>query len=265
MLRRSTSAGLSIGCVWMSLALAAPVVDSSPGKPEKDAAAIVRLLEARYHSASTLKAAFLERYSQGARDMRVESGTAYFRKPGRMRWEYEEPEKKLFVADGKTVWFYVPADRTVTRAAMKESDDWRTPLALLTGKAKLNRLCGRIELVERPAGQNAPAASISDQLELATLRCLPRQKGGPSAGSANGGREVDAITQSAPFEEILLQVNRVTGDLADVVIRQAGGVELEYRFGNWQRGLALADSMFRFVAPPGVAIVNEPSGSPPGF
>ena len=64
-------------------------------RPAGDAAEvsrIVRALEDRYHSANTLKAVFLERYSEGGRVVRVESGTVYFSRPGRMRWEYESPK-----------------------------------------------------------------------------------------------------------------------------------------------------------------------------
>ena len=95
----------------------------------RDAAAIVRALEARYHAATSLKATFLERYSEGPRDVRIESGTVYFRRPGRMRWEYESPEEKLFLADARTVWFYVTADRSVTRVRQQHADQlvWSTP------------------------------------------------------------------------------------------------------------------------------------------
>jgi outer membrane lipoprotein-sorting protein len=232
---------------------------TTAGKQSKQAEAIVRLLEARYHSASTWRATFLERYSEGPRDIRLESGTAYFRRPGRMRWEYEAPEKKLFIADGRTVWFYVPADKTVTRAAMKESDDWRTPLSLLTGRVRLDRLCGRVELLQPPALEKGSTAAALANLRPATLRCLPREE--QRAKPDGRGPQVPgtAIDARAPFEEILLQVNRETGDLDDVVIRQAGGVEMEYRFGNWQKEPPLSDAMFRFQAPPGVAIVEEPA------
>jgi len=213
-----------------------------------DSASVVRSLESRYHSARTLKAAFLERYTEGGRNARVESGTVYFRRPGRMRWEYESPEEKLFIADGQTVWFYVPADRTVTRARTKESADWRTPLALLTGNAKLSRLCGRIEFAdERP--------SAADHV---LLRCLPRgnasraRSSGP-AGAAEPAEESDA------FREVLLEVDPARSELLRVLVRQAGGLEIEYRFGNWQRDLPLPEAMFRFQAPPGVAIVDESS------
>src|SRR3984893_9740200 len=128
------------------------------------AKAIAHLLEEHYRHAQTLRAVFLERYGTGPRDARVESGTVYFRRPGRMRWEYEAPEKKLFIADGKSVWFYVPADHTVTKAPVQENSDRRTPLALLTGRANLSRLCSRIDLINQ---KNTPPGH-------AVLRCLPK-------------------------------------------------------------------------------------------
>src|SRR6266851_1841807 len=105
---------------------------------------IVHRLETRYHSARTLQATFLERYVENGRVVRTEAGIAYFRRPGKMRWEYQSPEKNLFLVDGKWAWFYVPADHTVTRVPAKESTDWRTPLALLAGEMKVSRVCARI-------------------------------------------------------------------------------------------------------------------------
>jgi outer membrane lipoprotein-sorting protein len=213
----------------------------------QSAKTIAQLLQEHYRRAQTLRAVFLERYSEGPREARIESGTVYFRRPGRMRWEYEAPEKKLFIADGKTVWFYVPADRTVTKAPVKESSDWRTPLALLTGKADLSRLCSRIDLIGQ---KTAPAGH-------AILRCLP--KGEKQAGSAEGPASSQDSTQlpgAGDFIEVLLEADSSNGELASVRIRQAGGIELEYRFGNWQEGLPLPEEMFRFHPPAGVAIVD---------
>src|SRR5207245_10129459 len=113
---------------------------------------IVTRLEARYRSARTLQAAFLERYTENGRVLRTEAGVVYFRRPGKMRWEYQSPEKNLFLVDGKSAWFYVPADHTVTRVPAKQSTDWRTPLALLAGEVKLSRICARVDLAnaEKP-------------------------------------------------------------------------------------------------------------------
>lgn len=212
------------------------------------AAPIVRAIENRYHNAKTLKAIFLERYSNARDSAQVESGTVYFSRPGRMRWEYESPETKLFIADGKTVWFFVPADHTVTRAPMKESTDWRTPLALLTGKAKLSSLCDRIDLAPPPA----TAGHV-------VLRCLPRGEGKQADSAAaqvtNGDASLSGPEQ--PFDQVFLEVDRETGQLADVRVLQPGGVELEFRFGNWSENVPLEESLFHFQAPAGVAIVNQ--------
>jgi outer membrane lipoprotein carrier protein len=169
-----------------------------------------------------------------------------------MRWEYESPEDKLFIADGKTAWFYVPADRTVTRARMKESTDWRTPLALLTEKAKLARLCGRIELADDPG--TPPGHAV--------LRCLPR-----GTAAKDRARQADnaatAAQENETFREVLLEVDTKRSELHRVVVRQTAGVELEYRFGNWQENLALPEALFHFQPPAGVVIVDEASlGAP---
>ena len=234
--------------VLLIAAFALPVASGPPSTVLPDSAkAIARLLEEHYHHAQTLRAVFLERYSEGPREARIESGTVYFRRPGRMRWEYESPEKKLFVADGKTVWFYVPADHTVTRAPVKESSDWRTPLALLTGKADLSRLCSRIDLVSQSA---TPAGH-------AILRCLPRgEKNGESAAGPSSSKDSTELPGTGNFTEVLLEVDSSSGELARAQIRQTGGIDLEYRFGDWQQDLPLPDEMFRFRAPAGVAIVD---------
>jgi outer membrane lipoprotein carrier protein len=227
------------------------MVPRAAGFPAVDAPdsakAVAQRLEEHYRRIQSLRAVFLERYSEGPREARIESGTVYFRRPGRMRWEYEAPEKKLFIADGKFVWFYVPADRTVTRAPAKESSDWRTPLALLTGKADLSRLCGRMDMVSQ---KGIPAGHI-------VLRCLPKGEKDAGHAAANTSSEGSPeLPGAGDFTEVFLEIDSASGELADVRIRQAGGIELEYRFGDWREGLPLSDEMFRFQAPSGVAIVD---------
>src|SRR6266566_623590 len=120
------------------------IVTSAP-----DVKTILNRLETRYRSARTLKVTFLERYIENGRSVRIEAGTAYFRRPGKMRWEYESPEKDVFLVDGKTAWFYVPGDHTVMRVPAKKSSDWRTPLALLAGEMKVSRVCARVDFAEK--------------------------------------------------------------------------------------------------------------------
>jgi outer membrane lipoprotein carrier protein len=212
-----------------------------------DAARAARVLESHYHDVKTLQAVFLERYSDSQQGVQAESGTVYFSRPGRMRWEYESPESKFFISDGKTVWFYVPSDHTVTRGPIKQSTDWRTPLALLTGKAKLTQLCERLDMSAEKPGLEGNVV----------LSCRPRgEKSNAKARDGDSGDSLAPVDQQ--FDQVLLEINPETGELADVRIRQPGGIQLEYRFGNWRENVVLPESLFHFQAPEGVAIVEQP-------
>jgi outer membrane lipoprotein carrier protein len=200
-----------------------------------------RALEARYRHARTLKAAFFERYSDGNGGVSAESGTVYFSRPGRMRWDYESPEQKVFLVDGKNVWFYIPADRTASRAKLNESSDWRTPLALLTGKADLAHLCRSIEVIEAATSKEQSPAEKPPSKGDIVLRCKPRK---------NPSGDGDLL------REVLFEADPA-GRLVRVVIREAGNVETEFRFGDWEENLPIPEATFHFSAPPGVAIVDE--------
>ncbi len=206
-------------------------------------------LEARYRGAHTLVATFLERYSENGQLMRTEAGVAYFRRPGKMRWEYESPEKNLFLVDGKTAWFYVPADHTVTRAPAKQSSDWRTPLALLAGEMKLSRVCARVE----PATDEKPATPGNTVLHC-PLRSEETKSQPASADPANP-------LDSGPEDSVYLEINPATGELARILVREKGGIVIEFKFTAWRFDPPLADSYFRFDVPPGVAIVNAESSA----
>ena len=226
---------------FVAIAAATLLIQAAAFAKDDSAKELAARLNAHYQKVQTLQAVFLERYSEGNGSVRVESGTVFFRRPGQMRWEYEAPEEKLFLSDGKRVWFYVPADRAVTRMPIKESADWRTPLALLTGKANLSRLCSRIDLVE-----GAPAAPGNQ-----VLRCLPKGEKRDVASTEQGD-----LSAGEDFTEVLLEIASTTGELSRIQIRQPGGVELEYRFGGWKQNLRLPEELFRFQVPPGVAIVD---------
>ena len=213
-----------------------------PLPDNREASELASRMEARYRSAKTLQATFLERYAENGSLLRSEAGTAYFRRPGKMRWEYEQPEKDLFLVDGKTAWFYVPADHTVTRVPAKQSADLRTPLALLAGQMKISRACSRVELAddEKPLHEGD-----------AMLRCRVRgQK------QSAGGADTESVLGAGASDAVFFEVVRETGELARLIVRQAGGIEVEFRFENWRMDPPVPESLFRFDVPLGVAIVN---------
>ena len=200
----------------------------------------LRLFESKYNSATTLQATFLERYRDNGRLIQVESGEAYFLRPGKMRWNYESPEKNTFLVDGKYVWFYSPADHTATRMPAKQSEDWRTPLAFLTLHMKLSRLCSEVGV----AKEQRPI-----QLENTMYRCALRLPPDPQSPS-----------KKSVFFELT-----PSGELNRIVIPQDGGIEIEFSFAAWRWNPTLDKSLFQFTPPADAVIVDGLLPNTPGL
>jgi outer membrane lipoprotein carrier protein len=95
---------------------------------------LLRKVETRYNSAKTLQVIFTEQYTTGKGIIQPESGVLDLRKPGRMRWDYNQPKGKFWVSDGKFHYLYNPVENRVEKMKLKESEDMRAPLAFLLGK-----------------------------------------------------------------------------------------------------------------------------------
>jgi outer membrane lipoprotein carrier protein len=211
--------------------------------PSIDIKSVISRLESCYRSPKLLKAVFLEQYFENGRLVRSEAGDVYFLRPGKMRWEYAKPEKKVFLVDGKTAWFYVPADHTVTRVPAKKSTDWRTPLALLAGEMKLSRICSRVtqSLSEPPS----TAGNV-------VLSCIPKG----TTSKASGPSGANAASEPPESLEILIEVQPSTGEIAGISVRQPGSTTIDFHFENWEFDPPVPTSWFRFEPPAGTAIVN---------
>src|SRR5437773_7770146 len=77
---------------------------------------------------------FIQIFQDPLNRKQEEAGHLYLKRSKMMRWEYKSPEEKFFISDGKTVHFYVPADRQVNKEAVKETFDDRMPLMFLLGR-----------------------------------------------------------------------------------------------------------------------------------
>ena len=85
-----------------------PAADPDPSLAE----ALVGRIETRHARTRDLVARFVQTYRSGLLGRQlVERGVVSIKRPGRMRWEYEEPEEKLFLSDGESFYFYVPEEQ----------------------------------------------------------------------------------------------------------------------------------------------------------
>jgi len=197
----------------LSVALAKPLAGES-------AEAIARRVEARLVQPSDLRARFVQTYRSGMLGREVkESGRLALKRPGRMRWEYETPEKKTFVSDGRTFFFYVPADRQVIVRDQKDA----------TGVAGLLL-----------SGQGAPLEPFLPRLEsapggLTRLLLVPRK---PDSEIEELRLDVDAEFRVRAIEVLDPQGNRS-----------------RFEFDELRENVGLKDELFRFEPPRGVEVI----------
>lgn len=212
----------------MVLSLSAPAAapPSAPA-PAQDVKAIAAAVDRRYNDLRSLRAEFTEIY-RGSGLERTESGTLWLKRPGKMRWEYRRPREKLFVADGKHAWFYVPGERQARKAPLKQLDDLRSPLRYLLGRAKLAR--------------------EFDGLAVAT-DVPPAVPGNLMLRGAPHGME-DRVTS------VLLEITPESR-IARLIIEEMDGSTTEFRFADTAENVAVSDAQFRLSLPPEVEVVES--------
>jgi outer membrane lipoprotein carrier protein len=97
-------------------------------------------------SLKTLRAKFTQTlFDEKMRQVEVASGEFYLQKPGKFRWDYQQPYRQQIVADGKVLWMYDPELEQVTVRPLAEALG-AAPIALLTGEQPLQEQFKIVEL-----------------------------------------------------------------------------------------------------------------------
>jgi len=215
---------------WQGVACVVLFVASSLTARAQDIHQLARAVDEHYNHLRSLQADFTEIY-RGDGAERTESGTLWLKKPRKMRWEYRSPREKLFVSDGKVVWFYLPEERQVRKTDFRKLDDLRSPIAFLLGKTKLeNELQGLSKVVDQ-APLN-PAHTL--------LRGVPK-------------------AMAERLSEVLLEVTP-SSQLARIVLIEVDGASTEFRFTNPKENVEVSDRLFQFTPPPGVETIEGELG-----
>jgi len=129
-------------------------------------------VESRYNQAKTLEVLFIESYTPPGKAVRTESGKLTLRKPGRMRWDYQQPPGKLFVSDGKNLWLYTPMDNRAEKMKLQESEDMRAPLAFLLGKLNFEKEFRNLQARPDGGGTRIAAQPKTDNLPYSAVEFL---------------------------------------------------------------------------------------------
>ena len=144
-----------------------------------------------------------------------------------MRWEYVEPEHKLFVSDGQKIYSYLPADKQVMVSTMPADDQATTAVLFLVGKGSLVR---DFDVVYGDGG--APDTWV--------LKLTPRRR-------------------QRDYDWLVLTVDRESLRIRSLMAVEREGGRSTFQFSNYRENVGLADKIFAFKMPRGVDVINADS------
>jgi outer membrane lipoprotein carrier protein len=181
-----------LAMVWAATAAAAPA-------PSGGAAEVVAKVEATCAKTHDLSAQFRQTVTnRSLGQVQEASGRLVLKRPGQMRWEYQKPDQRLYVTDGKKLWAYNPQDKQVMVQAVETAFSSRLPLAFLAGDCHLGKAF-QATLVQHAGTRAAPATAL--------LELRPTSAEGAQAGIAR----------------MILAVNRSSGLVEQVTLFDAVG------------------------------------------
>jgi outer membrane lipoprotein carrier protein len=212
--------------VAFAVAVVAAAVPTRAAVSAPDVGEVVRKLQSRYESTADFTADFAQQVEVKTLDQKLESrGKVYFKRPGRMRWEYLQPERQTIVADGTTLWIHQPDHNQVLKAPFRLAFRSSMPVSFLFGMGELTRDF---------------AASI-DAADGATVRLRLEPKEAES--------EIGLL---------VLTVDAATYDIRAADVTDPLGNVTRLEFSNIRRGVGLGDAEFVFRVPDGADVVEAP-------
>ena len=188
--------------------------------------ALVAGLQRRYASVGSISAHFTQIYRAPGIEQ-TESGILFMKKPGLMRWEYRQPETKLFVADGRNTYLYTPGDRQVIIRPLSASELRSTPLHFLLGQGDIEKDFKVLRETE-----------FTPRVEATfLLRFVPR-------------------SPQPDYEFLVAECDEKTFDLRRIAIRESTGNLSEFLLTDLETNIKVGDSRFQFKIPRGVEVIH---------
>jgi outer membrane lipoprotein carrier protein len=179
-------------------------------------------LENFLNSLQTLHAQFEQRqFSETGKLLEISKGEVYVKRPGKFRWEYQQPYDQLIVADGRSVWIY---DKDLEQVTIKNLDDalGKTPALLLSSDGNVDRNFFVIELPR--------------QRQLTRLLLKPKN-------------------EEAQFKSI--QLNLQGSILSGLELKDNFGQTTFIAFKQAKNNLVFNESLFVFRPPSGTDIIEN--------
>lgn len=198
---------------------------------------IIDSIQQSYDAVRDFKASFVQESrvkSWNAMQVQKAEGKVYFKREGKMHWDYHKPTPQQIISDGKTMWFFEPEDNQVTIAQVGDGLQSQISADLLNGKANLKR-----DFWVRLVGSKE-----SENKDKLVLELTPR-------------------VSQPNLNRVILKVDRKTFQIYQTEVYDLFDNLTRITFSQMEINTNLPDTLFVFVPPPGVEVLTPPSLSLP--
>lgn len=209
------------------VAAVAAVAQAQEKKPES-AATVVARVQKYYDATRDLRAKFEQQLESPSRAPSKASGEVWLKKPGKMRWDYAKPDKKLMVSDGSTMWVYDPDDEQAYKQDLR-GNALPAQVSFLLGEGKLDK--------EFDASLTKIDGLGPDELALKMV---------PKVGTT-------------AYRYLVFVVDGKTGQVRKTIIYGQDGSTNKLSFVEVQQNKGVDDGKFKFSPPSGTHILKPPS------
>jgi len=152
------------------------------------------------------------------------SGKAFFKRPGKMRWEYKTPDRQTIITDNETLWIFRAEDNQVMIGKAPSFFEGGKGFSFLSDMKSIQQ-------------KFSIALEKKTQDDYYELKLLPREK-------------------AFDVSVVYLSVSTRTFDVVKIVTVNSYGDETRIVFNDIQFAKELDDSLFNFKLPEGVEVLN---------
>jgi len=195
--------------------------------PVKDLNTLIDGVDKAFASMKDFQAKFIQISKNPVNQSQQDEGLLYLTRDKKMRVDYQKPEEKHFISNGKTLFTYVPANRQVTQDVVKDSMVEQFPIMFLLGRSGLRKEFKEVRFL------NVKPMFEGDQV----LRLTPNRK-------------------SQDIERIEIEVNPRTNLIDRMTILNTDKSSTDFAFLEIEINRNIPASTFEFTPPQGIRVVQ---------
>ncbi len=156
-----------------------------------------------------------------------EKGKLYFKKPHLMKWEYQDPEEKIFLIKDDFFWDYNKEEKTLIKYNLSQGEQNSEVVSLLSGQVGLTDSYS-VELNPFP----------TENKNIIQIKLTPKDE-----------EFADTF--------LLLEINDKTWLIQKLISFDWAGNKTEFRFSRIRTNIDLQDRIFELRIPPDVEIIEN--------